>query len=141
MNIKYNHCKHFRKATKEWCPDNLELGLGDYFERSLEKIGVTKNRWNKLLKEFNSEYEGCGCNKRHKMVNWLGEKLGMPKGVGPEMTEALRSTAIPRVPIHNCASKGRCVGNGKYPESVVTAIRDTGIEPCQHCDSFEPKEM
>jgi hypothetical protein len=48
-------------------------GLGDIISTGLSKLGITPERVSKAIKK------PCGCNKRKKKLNAVGEKLGIGK--------------------------------------------------------------
>lgn len=54
-------------------------GLGDMIAAGLSSVGITKERVQKVAKAVG--IKDCGCGKRHRMANLLGEKyLGLPPG-------------------------------------------------------------
>ena len=48
-------------------------GLGDIISTGLSKLGITPERVSKAIRK------PCGCNKRKKKLNSVGEKLGIGK--------------------------------------------------------------
>lgn len=60
--------------THEDYPTSVKgKGLGDIISIGLSKMGITPERVSKALKK------PCGCNKRKKKLNAVGEKLGIGK--------------------------------------------------------------
>jgi len=134
MSVKCGHCKHIRKnPDKSYFPGDIDLGLGDYVEQVLTKIGVTKERWEAAVNVFSEEHKTCNCSKRKKFFNWIGGHLGLAPGMDAE----IHAMTLDEQPLRNCAIHGKCICDEVFPDSVLESIRSNGIEPCQHCSDFE----
>ena len=53
-------------------------GLGDMVASGLAAVGITKERVQAVANAVG--VKDCGCAKRQKALNKLGEKLGLPPG-------------------------------------------------------------
>jgi hypothetical protein len=59
-------------------PMKPRKGLGDYVESALQTIGITEERFSRLVGK------PCGCKKRKRLLNKLGQKLGFGRGIGAD---------------------------------------------------------
>jgi hypothetical protein len=56
-----------------------EMGLGDYTERMLERVGVTQDRYTKAKSLFGLA-PTCGCSERKEWLNAVGAWLSSISG-------------------------------------------------------------
>jgi hypothetical protein len=134
MERMASKCKHVRRRKeRDYFPGALEFGLGDHVERVLDRIGLTKARWEEAVNFYRREKKGCGCGNRQDFLNWAGSHFGMSPGNSKE----LRSVTLDTQPMRGCAIHGACIFHDKFSEEVVEAIRRQGVQPCQHCKDFE----
>ena len=118
-----------------------EEGLGDYVADALTAIGVTKERFAELKATFaakrKAKEEGCGgCNRRQRLFNWIGKKLGMAAGQGPELQKLLTLTELPQQTVHQCGLHGRCLPRLSLPPDQRQVVVDAGFTPCHGCQDF-----
>lgn len=114
-------------------------GLGDHLANTLKRFGITKERWSALVNQFDAEHKGCGCDKRHKWVNWIGGKLGLSEGQGPELQEAIEAEHLPQQRVCECALHGRCLPDLRTENAVIlAAAKAQGLALCHGCADREP---
>jgi hypothetical protein len=137
--IEYSKCVHIRRnPDRNYFPRDLDLGLGDYVEAVLDKMGITKERWAAAASAFKEESSSCGkCQNRQNFLNWIGSHIGMSPGQEEELRKDVKSMTFSDQPIRCCTVHGRCIGHEEFAEPVVEAIKKQGIQPCQHCSDFQ----
>jgi hypothetical protein len=108
-------------------------GLGDSISNGLSALGITKERWSQLVSLGKSE-AGCGCNERQNLINWFGDKLGLPKGKGPELQRLLELTTIPTQSVHSCALYGKCLTKWRETPANQAIIEASGFHLCLNCE-------
>lgn len=114
-------------------------GLGDHLAHTLKRFGITKERWSALVNQFDAEHKGCGCDKRHKWINWIGGKLGLPEGQGPELQTAIEAEHLPQQRVCECALHGRCLPDLRTENAVIlAAAKAQGLALCHGCADREP---
>ena len=118
------NCKHLGKRTEKKFP---QYGLGDYLENSLQKLGITKERWQRFT-------SGCGCNKRQKLLNEVGAKFGAAEGLDPDLKKRLDTLSIKNLPVYQCPIKEQCINIRVDDEDVAESLT---ITACGNCEAFE----
>lgn len=118
-------CVHLGDATGEqWPPAD---GLGDAIERKLSSVGITKERWAHLKHEASlgilPEGDCSGCEKRQRLLNWIGGKFGWGKGDAElqVIREVYQLEAGQRLAVFACGKHGQCVKSGSPTEAVAGA--------------------
>lgn len=64
------------RADREAVARTIDPGLGDYTEKLLSSIGVTKERFVELKEKFGLA-PTCGCDARKQWLNEVGRYVGM----------------------------------------------------------------
>ena len=138
-DIHFSSCIHIGGYSgKKFPSDTPEMfGLGDHIESALKGMGITKETWAELVGEYGKR---CGsCGGRQKWLNWLGGKIGLNEGVGPELTEMIEEITFKDQPVYHCSKHGLCIGRSRFKEGVAKVIKASGIQSCQACPNFEEK--
>ena len=120
----------------EIMPDEIfppPAGLGDYVSSGLAKLGITKERFRELVTLGRSE-AGCGCEGRQKFINWIGSKLGLPKGCGPEIEKLMAVSEIKPQSVFECAVHGKCLRKLLRTDEAKDVIEKAGYKMCLACD-------
>lgn len=134
MHVKWNKCKHLGSKTSARFPP--AKGLGDWIDVSLTAVGITDERWAWLVSRFKSDVKKqcAGCDHRHTFANWFGRFVKLPEGQGPELQDALKIVEMPEQRVFYCAVKGRCIGRGTLPDTILKPL---DLQTCQTCNRFE----
>ena len=113
-------------------------GLGDYVSTALHSFGLTKERFSKLVTLGKTE-EGCNCNGRHAIANWVGERLGLAPGRLPELHDLLLAEEMQPQKVCHCSHfDAKCLPILKVDRELplAQAIQKAGYQLCQGCPKF-----
>ena len=136
---RFSQCRFLGRHNKETFPAGL--GLGDYVSKTLEKIWITKERFAKLIGEYDETIGCIKCKKKESLMNFLGKKLGLPTGQGSDLRAVLENLTLDKQPMYKCEIHGTCIGRQTFNEKIYDAIRLSNIMPCMHCSDGEPKNI
>ncbi len=133
-------CQHraVEPTAETFPPPN---GLGDHTSDLLASVGITKERFSNAVNAWNTsdEKKDCGCNWRQKGMNWIGSKLGLPEGKGPELQKLLELEHLPEQPVYECELHGKCLTQLRLANEQRQIVVDSGFTPCNGCEDFKPK--
>jgi len=121
-------------------------GLGDHLTDVFASIGITKEKYAELKSTFLTKREanedGCsGCNWRHKAANWIGKKIGLSEGKGPELQKLIELEDLPQQPVHGCSLHGKCLTSLQLPDDQRAIVVAAGYTPCHGCGDFSAEEI
>ena len=142
LKNKWRLCKNIRAETGERFP--LDQELEDWISDSLESVGITKERWEQMTRDYERQEridEKYGVRQRsrgklterERFCKWLRRSI-QKSPQEQKLRDALGIMKTCEQQIYACDAKERCVGIGELPESILT---DLGLQTCQNCDQFE----